>query len=103
MQKTITIYGKTVKTSTGNTFISYTYKGKNNRFFNVRFTKNVRVTPPAGYTKITFDLEDASLTKTVDEIYNDILWIDSLINCEEDKAAIEAAKKRRVDALNEIL
>ena len=103
MQKTITIYGRVVRTQTGSSFIVYTYKGKNNRFFSVRFTKNVRVAPPAGYTKITFDLENASLTKTVDEAYNDILWIDNLTYCEEDKDAVALAKKRRVDALNEIL
>ena len=103
MQRTITIYGRTVKSQTGNTFVVYSYRGKNDRFFSVRFTKNVRVAPPTGYVKITFNLEDVSLSRASSDMFNDILWIDNIIHCEEDAEAIAKAKQRRVDALNEII
>lgn len=103
MEKTIRIYGKRVKNNKVD-FVKYTYVNSKNVWCDVKFKRGIQNAPvDAGYYLLTIDTKDISYdkvkeTRTVNGTtykVNDVLWINSIIECKVDEEYIEELYQKR--------
>lgn len=109
MLKTITIYGKELKTKEGKTFTKYSYTKDGKVFYQVKVAKDslLSLGTKKGYLKITFNQEDCFIKKgkTItkgDRTFkeNDTLWVLELKDIQEDKEAAKIANEKREAVMN---
>lgn len=110
MLKTITIYGRELKTKEGKTFTKYSYTKDGEIFYQVKVAKDslLSLGTKKGYLKITFNQEDCFIKKgkTInkgDRTFkeNDTLWVLDLKDVQEDKEATKKAQAKREEVMND--
>ena len=95
---TITVFVRERETKNGVKFLTYSYRNSDGEFFNVKFTKKASNVPDIkGYVKIKFNYEDSNIK--FDEENRGTIYINNVIEFEEDVAAKEEAKKRSVEKM----
>lgn len=105
--KTITIYGREMKTKTGKKWVKYTYVSPKGKWYQVKVSQksSLQLNNALGYIKITFGnseffVKEGEVKNGFKE--NDTIWVLELEDFEEDIDAKMKAEERATQKAEEL-